>query len=72
MSIKANSAECLRRRNFYRRCGIRQTGWFTFYDETEYEIGCAGAPFDIDMFDEFIDYLSTLFSDHIPHPYRKD
>lgn len=62
---------CLRRRNFYRRNGFKQTGWYTFYDETEFEIGCAGAEFDIDMFNEFIDHLSTLVHDHIPHPYRR-
>ena len=63
---------CIRRRNFYRRCGFRQTGWFTFYDDTEFEIGCAGEEFDIDMFNEFTDYLSTVVNDHIPHPYRKE
>ena len=62
----------VRRRNFYRRCGFRQTGWFTFYDETEFEIGCAGSEFDIDMFNEFVDNLSSLVSDHIPHAYRKE
>ena len=62
---------CIKRRNFYRRCGFRQTGWYTFYDDTEFEIGCAGEQFDIDMFNEFIDHLGTIVEDHIPHPYMK-
>lgn len=61
----------LARRNFYRRSGFRQTGWYTCYDEVEFEIACAGADFDIDLFNEFVDNLSTLVPDHIPHPYRK-
>jgi len=62
----------IKRRNFYRRCGFKQTGWYTFYDDVEFEIGCAGEEFNIDMFNEFVDYLSTIINDHIPHPYRKD
>lgn len=62
----------IRRRNFYRRCGFRQTGWFTSYDDAEFEIGCAGAEFNIDDFNGFIDHLSTIIHDHIPHAYRKD
>ena len=62
----------IKRRNFYRRCGFRQTGWYTFYDDVEFEIGCAGEEFDIDMFNEFVDDLSNRVNDHIPHPYRKD
>lgn len=66
-----DSPERLARRNFYRRNGFRQTGWYTFYDDIEFEIACAGADFDINLFDEFVDNLSTLVSDHIPHPYQK-
>lgn len=60
------------RRNFYRRNGFRQTGWYTFYDEVEFEIACAGAPFDIEMFNEFTDDLSRIVNDHIPHPYQRE
>lgn len=62
----------IRRRNFYRRCGFRHTGWFTSYRETEFELGCAGSEFDIDLFNEFVDNLSSIVKDHIPHAFRKD
>ena len=60
-----------RRKNFYKRNGFNETGWFTFYDDTEFEIGCANCPFDIDAFRSFVEYLSSIISDHIPEPYRK-
>ncbi|MCR4648362.1 MAG: GNAT family N-acetyltransferase [Lachnospiraceae bacterium] len=60
-----------RRKNFYMRNGFAETGWFTFYDDTEFEIGCANNEFDIDEFNEFTEYLSSIISDHIPEPYRK-
>ena len=61
-----------RRRAFYLRNGFYETGWFTFYDETEFEIACTSVSFDVNTFNEFTEYLSTLVSDHIPKPYRKD
>lgn len=60
-----------RRRAFYLRNGFYETGWFTFYDETEFEIACTSTSFDVKTFNEFTEYLSTLVSDHIPKPYRK-
>ena len=60
-----------RRKNFYMRNGFEETGWFTFYDDTEFEIGCANRPFDICEFRSFVEYLSSIISDHIPAPYRK-
>ena len=60
-----------RRQRFYRRNGFSQTGWYTFYDGTEFEIACAGKPYDAAEFAAFIDYLGTVISDHIPQPYRK-
>ncbi len=60
-----------RRRAFYLRNRFYETGWFTFYDETEFEIACTSTSFDIVAFNEFTEYLSTLVSDHIPKPYRK-
>ncbi len=61
----------VRRRDFYRRNGFHSTGWYTFYDETEFEIACTSIPFDTGEFCEFVEHLSTLVSDHIPKPYRK-
>ena len=61
-----------RRRAFYLRNGFYETGWFTFYDDTEFEIACTSSSFDVYTFNEFTEYLSTLVSDHIPKPYRKD
>ncbi len=61
-----------RRKRFYLRNGFRQTGWFTFYDSTEFEIGYAGKPYDAAEFADFITYLGTIISDHIPQPYRKN
>ena len=61
-----------RRRDFYLRNGFYETGWYTFYNETEFEIACTSASLDIGTFTEFTVYLSKLVSDHIPKPYRKD
>ena len=60
-----------RRRNFYLRNGFYETGWYTFYDETEFAIGCSSQLFDVAAFGEFTEYLSSIVSDHIPKPYRK-
>ena len=61
-----------RRRDFYLRNGFYETGWYTFYDGTEFEIGCTEKTFDGAAFGRFVDYLGTIISDHIPQPYRKD
>ena len=61
-----------RRKHFYLGNGFYETGWFTRYDGTEFEIGCSKQTFDEKEFGEFIDYLGTIVSDHIPKPYRKD
>ena len=61
----------IRRKEFYKRNGFCETGYFTFYDDTEFEIGCAGLEFDVDLFGEFTEHLSTVVSDHIPKPYMK-
>ncbi|MBQ8995037.1 MAG: GNAT family N-acetyltransferase [Oscillospiraceae bacterium] len=60
-----------RRKNFYLCNGFHDTGWYNSYDGTEFEVGCTGDSFDIEMFCEFADYLSSIIEDHIPHPYRK-
>ena len=61
----------IRRKGFYKRNGFCETGYFSFYDDTEFEIGCAGDKFDVELFSEFTEYLSTIVSDHIPKPYKK-
>lgn len=61
----------IRRKGFYKRNGFFETGYFTFYDDTEFEIGCAGMEFDVELFGEFTEHLSTIVSDHIPKPYKK-
>ena len=61
----------IRRKGFYKRNGFCETGYFTFYDDTEFEIGCAGMEFDAGLFGEFTEYLSAIVSDHIPKPYKK-
>ena len=60
-----------RRKHFYLRNGFRETGWFAYYDETEFEIACAGQLYDPEAFQDFVAYLWTIVSDHIPNPYRK-
>ncbi len=61
----------IRRKSFYKRNGFCETGYFTFYDDTEFEIGCAGMEFDAKMFGGFTEHLSKIVSDHIPKPYKK-
>ena len=61
----------IRRKGFYKRNGFYETGYFTFYDDTEFEIGCAGMEFNVELFGEFTEHLSTIVSDHIPKPYKK-
>ena len=61
-----------RRKGFYHRNGFLESGYYTFYDDTEFEIGFAGEAFDFDLFCEFTEYLCTIVSDHIPKPYRKE
>lgn len=62
----------LRRRGFYLRSGFCETGWYSFYDDTEFELVCSEPPLDKAEFDRFVEYLHTIVSDHIPHPYRKE
>lgn len=61
----------IRRKGFYKRNGFCETGYYTFYDDTEFEIGCAGMGFDVELFSEFTEHLSAIVSDHIPKPYKK-
>ena len=61
-----------RRRDFYLRNGFHETGWYTYYDDTEFEIACSDELFDFQCFERFTEHLSAIVSDHIPKPYRKD
>ena len=68
---RADNTLPLRRKNFYLRNGLYETGWYTYYDGTEFEIGCSREDYDPQEFGDFTDWLSGIASDHIPHPYRK-
>ena len=61
----------LRRKQFYLRNGFRETGWYTCYDNTEFEVGCAGEQFDPGEFKAFAEHIAGIISDHIPNPFQK-
>ena len=66
-----NNNERIRRKRFYLRNGFYETGWFTCYDGTEFEIGCSRPDFDAEGFRAFAEELAEIVSDHIPNPFRK-
>ena len=66
-----NNSMRLRRRDFYLRNGFYETGWYSFYDDTEFTIACSDSVFDKKGFERFIVYLSSIVHDHIPELYRK-
>ena len=66
-----NNAFRLRRRDFYLRNGFYETGWYSFYDDTEFTIACSEPVFDKKGFEQFTAYLSSIVPDHIPKLYRK-
>lgn len=68
---KCNNNMRLRRRDFYLRNGFFETGWYSYYNETEFEIACSDTEFDKQEFEQFITYLNSIVSDHIPSLYRK-
>ena len=61
----------LRRKQFYLRNGFYETGWFTCYDGTEFEIGCSREDYDAEGFKAFATWLGGIVSDHIPNPFQK-
>ena len=61
----------IRRKGFYLRNGFYETGWYTRYDGTEFEIGCSRPDFDSEGFLELSAWLAGRFSDHIPDPFQK-
>ncbi|MBQ4578969.1 MAG: hypothetical protein IJA84_07910, partial [Clostridia bacterium] len=42
------------------------------YDETEFEIACSQADFDLAAFEKFIAFLNSIVPINMPLPYRKD
>lgn len=58
-------------RRFYLRNGFFETGWYTRYDGTEFEIGCSQRDFDSEEFTAFAEDIAKAVSDHIPNPFRK-
>ncbi|HRR76422.1 MAG TPA: GNAT family N-acetyltransferase [Ruminococcus sp.] len=66
-----NNALRLRRRDFYLRNGFFETGWYSFYDDTEFTIACTASDFDKEGFERFTAYLSSIVPDHIPKLYMK-
>ena len=45
---------------------------FNFYDETEFEIACSQADFDLAAFEKFIAFLNSIVPINMPLPYQKD
>ena len=66
-----NNAFRIRRRDFYLRNGFYETGWYSFYDDTEFTIACSEPVFDKKGFEQFTAYLCSIVPDHIPKLYRK-
>ena len=62
----------LRRKRFYLRNGFHETGWYTCYDNTEFEICCSREDFDSEGFLAFAAELPKVVSDHIPNPFQKE
>ena len=59
-------------KRFYLRNGFYETGWYTHYDDTEFEIACSRKDFDSEAFIAFAEDIAKVVSDHIPNPFRKD
>ena len=58
-------------KRFYLRNGFFETGWYTNYDDTEFEIGCSQQDFNAGEFVAFAEDIAKVVSDHIPNPFRK-
>ena len=66
-----NNTIRLRRRDFYLRNGFYETGWYSFYDDTEFTIACSEPNFYKEGFERFTAYLRSIVPDHIPKLYKK-
>lgn len=60
-----------RRKRFYLRSGFSETGWFTYYANTEFEVVCSEPDFDFEAFDRLFCYLRIIAPDFKPKLYRK-
>lgn len=58
-------------KRFYLRNGFFETGWYTNYDGTEFEVGCSQQDFNAGEFVAFAEDIAKVVSDHIPNPFRK-
>ena len=70
-SGSGNNGERIRRREFYRRAGFYETGWYTHYDNTLFEIGCSRPDFDSASLTAFAEEIAKVVSDHVPNPFQK-
>ena len=61
----------IHRRNFYLQNNFYETGWYNFYDGTEFSIACTETEFDIQSFCKLIKNLNSVISVSIPLPYQK-
>lgn len=61
----------LYRRNFYLKNGFYATGWYLFYDETEFELLCSDTNFQKHEFEELTGHIHVLYYDSIPEMYQK-
>ena len=59
-------------KRFYLRNGFHETGWYTNYDDTEFEIGCSQKDFNSEEFIAFAEDIAKVMSDHIPNPFQKE
>ena len=59
-------------KRFYLRNGFFETGWYTHYDNTEFEIACSQQEFDSEGFIAFAKDIAKVVSDQIPNPFRKE
>jgi len=59
-----------RRKRFYLRSGFYETGWFSYYCNTEFEIVCSSPEFDYLAFSRLFRYLQTIAPSFKPqlHP----
>lgn len=60
-----------RRKNFYLRNGFFETGWYNYYDDVEFEIGCSKREYDAEAYEDFVDFFDTIVPGYMPKPYQK-
>ena len=60
-----------RRKRFYLRSGFYETGWYSYYSETEFEIMCSSQEFDHAAFDRMFRYFHTIAPSFQPQLYTR-